>query len=238
MLVKQHAVELAQHGITVNGIAPTVVLTEAAKKWQSDPGRWEALLARIPLGRVGEPRDIAAAALYFCAPASDFVTGQVLTGRRHHRDPVALREKWTIRRHSNPSCRERSPSDRGEGAFLRRWLVPRSQRGQPKRGTRMILMATALTAATTVGIGAAVSTTPSLMSPDDYVALKRAITTGPPTCSCLRLDSRPRQPHLPYENVASEQVMLAEWKRATRARSARAKPSWHACLALRRRASW
>jgi len=40
MLVKQHAVELAQHGITVNGIAPTVVLTEAAKKWQSDPGRW------------------------------------------------------------------------------------------------------------------------------------------------------------------------------------------------------
>jgi len=36
------------------------------------------LLARIPLGRVGEPRDIAAAALYFCAPASDFVTGQVL----------------------------------------------------------------------------------------------------------------------------------------------------------------
>ena len=78
MLVKQHAVELAHHGITVNGIAPTVVLTEAAKKWQSDPGRWEALLARIPLGRVGEPRDIAAAALYFCSPASDFVTGQVL----------------------------------------------------------------------------------------------------------------------------------------------------------------
>jgi gluconate 5-dehydrogenase len=78
MLVKQHAVELAQHGITVNGIAPTVVLTDAAKKWQTDPGRWEALLARIPLGRVGEPRDIAAAALFFCSPASDFATGQVL----------------------------------------------------------------------------------------------------------------------------------------------------------------
>ena len=78
MLVKQHAVELAQHRITVNGIAPTVVLTEAAKKWQTDPGRWEALLARIPLGRVCEPHDIAAAALYFCSPASDFATGQVL----------------------------------------------------------------------------------------------------------------------------------------------------------------
>ncbi len=78
MLVKQHAVELAAHRITVNGVAPTVVLTEAAAKWKSDPGRWEALLARIPLGRVAEARDVAAAALFFSSPASDFVTGQVL----------------------------------------------------------------------------------------------------------------------------------------------------------------
>jgi gluconate 5-dehydrogenase len=62
----------------VNGIAPTVVLTAAAEKWKTDPGRWEALLKRIPLGRVCEPRDVLGAALYFCAPASDFVTGQVL----------------------------------------------------------------------------------------------------------------------------------------------------------------
>ena len=78
MLVKQHAVELAPHGIQVNGIAPTVVLTRAAEKWKSDPGRWEALLARIPAGRVAEPRDVAGAALFFCSAASDYVTGQVL----------------------------------------------------------------------------------------------------------------------------------------------------------------
>lgn len=78
MLVKQHAVELAPHGINVNGIAPTVVLTEAAQKWRSDPGRWEALLARIPLGRVAEPRDIVGATIFFCSPASDFATGQIL----------------------------------------------------------------------------------------------------------------------------------------------------------------
>ena len=78
MLIRQHASELAPHGITVNGIAPTVVETEAAARWRSDPGRWEALLARIPLGRVAEARDIAGAARFFCAPASDFVTGQVL----------------------------------------------------------------------------------------------------------------------------------------------------------------
>jgi gluconate 5-dehydrogenase len=78
MLVKQHAVELAERNIQVNGIAPTVVLTEAAEKWRTDPGRWEALLARIPLGRVAEPRDIVGATVFFCASASDFVTGQVL----------------------------------------------------------------------------------------------------------------------------------------------------------------
>ena len=78
MLVKQHALELAPRGINVNGIAPTVVLTDAAEKWRSDEKRWQALLARIPLGRVAQPADIVGATLFFCAPASDFVTGQVL----------------------------------------------------------------------------------------------------------------------------------------------------------------
>jgi NAD(P)-dependent dehydrogenase (short-subunit alcohol dehydrogenase family) len=78
MLVKQHALELAPRGITVNGIAPTVVLTAAAEKWRSDEERWKALLARIPLGRVAEPADIVGATLFFCSAASDFVTGQVL----------------------------------------------------------------------------------------------------------------------------------------------------------------
>jgi gluconate 5-dehydrogenase len=78
MLVKQHALELAPRGINVNGIAPTVVLTDAAEKWRSDEPRWNALLARIPLGRVAEPADIVGSTVFFCSPASDFVTGQVL----------------------------------------------------------------------------------------------------------------------------------------------------------------
>jgi gluconate 5-dehydrogenase len=78
MLVKQHAVELAEHGITVNGIAPTVVQTEMSSRWRADAKRWQALLARIPLGRVAEPEDVVGAAVFFCAPASSFVTGQVL----------------------------------------------------------------------------------------------------------------------------------------------------------------
>jgi NAD(P)-dependent dehydrogenase (short-subunit alcohol dehydrogenase family) len=78
MLVKQHAVELARHGITVNGIAPTVVRTEMANHWFANPETAAAIVARIPLGRVAEPSDIVGAAVFFCGPASDFITGQVL----------------------------------------------------------------------------------------------------------------------------------------------------------------
>jgi NAD(P)-dependent dehydrogenase (short-subunit alcohol dehydrogenase family) len=78
MLVKQHAMELARHGITVNGIAPTVVRTEMARHWLDNPATAKQIVERIPLGRVGEPQDVVGAALFFCAPASDFVTGQIL----------------------------------------------------------------------------------------------------------------------------------------------------------------
>jgi gluconate 5-dehydrogenase len=78
MLVKQHAGELAAHRICVNGIAPTVVETEAARAWFEDKERYRRLLERIPLGRVAQPGDIAGAALFFASAASDFVTGQVL----------------------------------------------------------------------------------------------------------------------------------------------------------------
>ncbi len=78
MLIKQHAVELARHGITVNGIAPTVVRTEMAAHWFANPATAAEIVSRIPLGRVAEPEDIVGATIFFCAPAGAFVTGQVL----------------------------------------------------------------------------------------------------------------------------------------------------------------
>ena len=78
MLVKQHAMELAPHRITVNGIAPTVVRTEMARHWFANPATAEAIVNRIPLGRAAEPADLVGAAIFFCAPASDFITGQFL----------------------------------------------------------------------------------------------------------------------------------------------------------------
>ena len=78
MLVKQHAIELAPHGITVNGVAPTVVRTAMAGRWLSDPAIRDALLARIPLGRVAEVGDVVAPVLFFCGAGAAFVTGQIL----------------------------------------------------------------------------------------------------------------------------------------------------------------
>jgi gluconate 5-dehydrogenase len=78
MLVKQHAVELARRGITVNGVAPTVVAGEMARHWLDDPAVHARLLERIPLGRVAEPRDCVGATLFFCSPAAAFVTGQIV----------------------------------------------------------------------------------------------------------------------------------------------------------------
>jgi gluconate 5-dehydrogenase len=78
MLVKQHAMELAPHGITVNGVAPTFVNTEMIRHVYERPDFKTEILARIPLGRIADPRDVVAPVLFFAAPASAFVTGQIL----------------------------------------------------------------------------------------------------------------------------------------------------------------
>jgi len=78
MLVKQHAVELAPHGITVNGVAPTVVRTPMAEHWFRDPDVKRRLLERIPLGRVAEYDDVTAPVLFFLSKGAAFLTGQVL----------------------------------------------------------------------------------------------------------------------------------------------------------------
>ncbi len=78
MLVKQHAMELAPHGITVNGVAPTFVYTEMIRHVMENPEFRQSLLQRIPLGRIADPKDVAGPVLFFVSPAAGFVTGQIL----------------------------------------------------------------------------------------------------------------------------------------------------------------
>jgi gluconate 5-dehydrogenase len=79
MLTKQHATEWAPHAIRVNAISPTFVRTAMVADTLAQPGFYDALVARIPLGRIAEPEDLIGAALFFCSGASAFVTGQILT---------------------------------------------------------------------------------------------------------------------------------------------------------------
>lgn len=78
LMIKQLATEWAEHNITVNGIAPTFTRTELVKPYLEDPDFYNPLVARIPLGRICEPRDLAALAIYLSAPASDFINGQII----------------------------------------------------------------------------------------------------------------------------------------------------------------
>ena len=78
-LTKALANEWAPHGVNVNAIAPGYVRTQLNSHiWRDDPGRSEAILARLPAGRWGEPDDLAGAVLYLTSAASDYVHGIVL----------------------------------------------------------------------------------------------------------------------------------------------------------------
>ncbi len=69
--------ELASRGITVNAVAPGFVETDMTAALK--PEMKEELVKQIPLNILGQPDDIANAALFLALPASRYITGQVLT---------------------------------------------------------------------------------------------------------------------------------------------------------------
>ena len=71
-LTRAAALELGGTGIRVNAIAPGVTRTGMTSAVSDD------LLARVPLGRIAEPEEIAAAAVWLCSPQASYVTGSVL----------------------------------------------------------------------------------------------------------------------------------------------------------------
>lgn len=77
-LTRNIAFDLGPKNIRVNAIAPGAIRTKALASVLT-PQIETAMLARTPLGRLGEPRDIANAALFLCSPAAAWISGQVLT---------------------------------------------------------------------------------------------------------------------------------------------------------------
>ena len=73
-LVINLAGELGPHGITVNAISPGEILVESAREWFEDPAnQWR--FERIPLRRIGQPEDVAGAAVFLAGCEADYITG-------------------------------------------------------------------------------------------------------------------------------------------------------------------
>ena len=75
-LTKTLSREYASRGITVNAVAPGFIDTDMTKNLPEDAKKY--MLAQIPLGRMGQPDDVAAAVLFLCSDEAAYITGQVL----------------------------------------------------------------------------------------------------------------------------------------------------------------
>jgi 3-oxoacyl-[acyl-carrier protein] reductase len=76
-MVKGLSTELAGDGIYVNCVAPGWVATDMSAPALNDPKTRATVLAKIPLGRVGTPEELAAPILFLCTPHAGFITGEI-----------------------------------------------------------------------------------------------------------------------------------------------------------------
>jgi glucose 1-dehydrogenase len=77
-LTKVMALSLAPHGIRVNAIGPGSIMTDMLKAVNSDPAARAKVLSRTPMGRVGEPSEIAAVAAFLASDDASYITGQTI----------------------------------------------------------------------------------------------------------------------------------------------------------------
>ncbi len=77
-LTKCLAVEWAQHNITVNAVAPTFIQTPGTARALGDDASRAEILSNIPLGRVGEPMEVAGAVVFLASPSAAMITGDTI----------------------------------------------------------------------------------------------------------------------------------------------------------------
>ncbi len=77
-LTRVMALELGPHNIRVNAVNPTVTLTPMAEMAWGDPAKRDPMLAKIPLGRFAQPRDVAHAVAYLLSDRADMIHGATL----------------------------------------------------------------------------------------------------------------------------------------------------------------
>jgi NAD(P)-dependent dehydrogenase (short-subunit alcohol dehydrogenase family) len=77
-LVRNYAVEIGEHNVRINAIAPGLIRTDFARALWENPVAEKRVNAATPLRRLGEPRDIAGAAVFLASDAGAYVTGQTI----------------------------------------------------------------------------------------------------------------------------------------------------------------
>jgi Tropinone reductase 1 len=77
-LTKNLAVEWAEDGVRVNAVAPWYIRTRRTSDSLADPDYLDEVLLRTPMGRIGEPEEVAAAAAFLCLPAAADITGECI----------------------------------------------------------------------------------------------------------------------------------------------------------------
>ncbi|WP_065330580.1 SDR family NAD(P)-dependent oxidoreductase [Tritonibacter mobilis] len=79
LLVKSTALEWASQGVRVNAVAPGYTATELTLAGRSKPDWFEVWMQRTPMGRLGDPQEIADPVLFLASPAASYITGTILT---------------------------------------------------------------------------------------------------------------------------------------------------------------
>lgn len=77
-MTRNLAVEWAEDGVRVNAVAPWYIRTRRTHDKLADPDYLDEVLLRTPMGRVGEPEEVAAAVAFLCLPASSYITGECI----------------------------------------------------------------------------------------------------------------------------------------------------------------